>query len=247
MHDIQDTALHKNNIDEDEDIVNFKYKHFVENRKEYHPNYSLYHPPPAPPEDSPPRVPQDNVPHDIWEAEIALRERNARADGRRRSENSSFSNMNVVTYNSGITMTTDSPIPPPLTMSVVDPEEAGYGRIISSEVKTARVVNNQRRMTHYIQDSTRGKGYIKELCFSSDGRIIASPYDCGIRLLGFSKDCVEMPHTLNPADSTAQTLVELKFIKTHSDTVVCTQFSPNLPIIATGCLKGKVVWYLPRF
>ncbi|KAI3367427.1 hypothetical protein L3Q82_026281, partial [Scortum barcoo] len=35
------------------------------------------------------------------------------------------------------------------------------------------------RLTHYIEEANVGRGYIKELCFSPDGRLICSPY--GIR------------------------------------------------------------------
>lgn len=103
-----------------------------------------------------------------------------------------------------------------------------------------------RRMLNYIQEPNKGKGFIKELCFSADGRLICSPYNLGIRLLAFSPDCAELPKTLRP-DGRPQPLSVLKFIKCHSDIVVCSKFSPRQPLLASGCLQGKVVWHQPVF
>lgn len=105
---------------------------------------------------------------------------------------------------------------------------------------------NLRRMLKYIEEPNKGKGFIKELCFSSDGRIICSPYGMGFRLLGFSGDCSELPRTLHPFGD-AQPLVALKYIKCHTDIVVSTKFSPRQPLFASGCLRGRVVWHQPKF
>lgn len=109
-----------------------------------------------------------------------------------------------------------------------------------------KINQNMRRMLKYIEEPNKGKGFIKELCFSSDGRIICSPYGFGVRLLAFSPDCSELPNTLNP-NGGAQPLVALKYIKCHSDIVVSTKFSPRQPLFASGCLHGKVVWHQPNF
>lgn len=109
-----------------------------------------------------------------------------------------------------------------------------------------KVINqNQVRMLKYIEEPNKGKGYIKELCFSSDGRIICSPFGFGFRLLAFSDNCSELPRTLS--DGEAQPLVAIKYIKCHSDIVVSTKFSPRQPLFASGCLRGRVVWHQPKF
>ncbi|RWS02341.1 DDB1- and CUL4-associated factor 10-like isoform X2, partial [Dinothrombium tinctorium] len=54
------------------------------------------------------------------------------------------------------------------------------------------IYRNLPRLTHYIQELNVGHGYIKELCFSPDGRLICSPYEYGFRLLAFNEDCSEM-------------------------------------------------------
>ena len=99
---------------------------------------------------------------------------------------------------------------------------------------------------HYIEEPNKGKGFIKELCFSTDGRFICSPYACGIRILAFSKDCQELPYTLSD-DGEPRKLHEIQCIEKHSEIVVSTKFSPNLPIVVSGCLQGKIIWNHPLF
>ena len=55
--------------------------------------------------------------------------------------------------------------------------------------KDARLHHNSQKLTHYLQESNQGRGFIKEVSFSPDGRIIASPFAYGIRLLAFNPDC----------------------------------------------------------
>ena len=55
--------------------------------------------------------------------------------------------------------------------------------------KDARLHHNSQKLTHYLQESNQGRGFIKEVSFSPDGRIIASPFAYGIRLLAFNSDC----------------------------------------------------------
>ena len=39
-----------------------------------------------------------------------------------------------------------------------------------------RLHHNKPRLTHYLEESNQGRGFIKEICFSGDGRVIGSPY-----------------------------------------------------------------------
>lgn len=101
-----------------------------------------------------------------------------------------------------------------------------------------------------------GRGYIKELCFSTDGRVIASPFGNGVRLLSFNAECADMWYGLSSQSvmgtdchsaerKPAGTLHELSTIGGHSDVVVTTKFSPVHPIFVSGCLGGKIVWHQP--
>ncbi|KAM5182717.1 DDB1- and CUL4-associated factor 10 [Callospermophilus lateralis] len=100
------------------------------------------------------------------------------------------------------------------------------------------------RLTHYIEEANVGRGYIKELCFSPDGRMISSPHGYGIRLLGFDKQCSELVDCL-PKESSP--LRVIRSLYSHNDVVLTTKFSPTHCQIASGCLSGRVSLYQPKF
>ncbi|XP_010877653.2 DDB1- and CUL4-associated factor 10 isoform X1 [Esox lucius] len=100
------------------------------------------------------------------------------------------------------------------------------------------------RLTHYIEEANVGRGYIKELCFSPDGRLICSPYGYGVRLLSFDENCMELSDCL-PVQTSC--LREVRSIYSHSDVVLTTKFSPTHCQLASGCLSGRVSLYQPRF
>lgn len=100
------------------------------------------------------------------------------------------------------------------------------------------------RLTHYIEEANVGRGYIKELCFSPDGRMISSPHGYGIRLLGFDKQCSELVDCL-PKE--ASPLRVIRSLYSHNDVVLTTKFSPTHCQIASGCLSGRVSLYQPKF
>ncbi|KAL6263504.1 hypothetical protein P5V15_006295 [Pogonomyrmex californicus] len=107
-----------------------------------------------------------------------------------------------------------------------------------------KIHQNTPRLTHYIEEPNVGSGYIKELCFSADGRLICSPFGYGVRLLAFSSDCAELSNCVPPANESVQ-LHELATHIGHSDIVVSTKFSPKHYLLVSGCLSGKIVWHQP--
>ncbi|XP_028843310.1 DDB1- and CUL4-associated factor 10 [Denticeps clupeoides] len=100
------------------------------------------------------------------------------------------------------------------------------------------------RLTHYIEEANVGRGYIKELCFSPDGRLICSPYGYGVRLLAFDSRCGELADCLPTQTSV---LTEVRSIYSHSDVVLTSKFSPTHCQLASGCLSGRVALYQPHF
>lgn len=106
-----------------------------------------------------------------------------------------------------------------------------------------RIHLNSPRLTHYIEEPNVGKGFIKELCFSSDGRLICSPFGYGVRLLAFSADCTELS-TCVPNNG-PMPLHELGTNVCHADIVVSTKFSPRHCLFVSGCLTGRIVWHQP--
>lgn len=115
-------------------------------------------------------------------------------------------------------------------------------------VRRLNIKQNNKRLLYYCAEPNEGKGFIKELCFNNDGRLICSPFKCGIRLLSFSKDCEELSNVV-PSHSykqhqPPQKLYEV-FAKSdqHQDIVVSTKFNPRAPIVVSGCLSGELSWY----
>ena len=111
------------------------------------------------------------------------------------------------------------------------------------QVKTEQIYKNRPRLTHYVEEPNVGRGFIKEVSFSSDGRIVASPYAYGVRLLGFSSVCSELCDTVS---DTPVALHEIACNMSHKNVVVATKFSPTHCLLVTGCLSGKVDFHQPR-
>lgn len=109
--------------------------------------------------------------------------------------------------------------------------------------KNHKIHQNIPRLSHFIEEPNVGRGFIKELCFSSDGRLICSPFGHGIRLLAFSPDCSELS-TCVPKEGPVR-LYELGTTVSHADTVVSTKFSPRHCLFVSGCLTGRIVWHQP--
>ncbi|XP_077992638.1 DDB1- and CUL4-associated factor 10-like [Glandiceps talaboti] len=105
-----------------------------------------------------------------------------------------------------------------------------------------RTVSQANRLTHYVEESSDGRGYIKELCFSPDGRIICSPYGYGVRLLAFNPKIQEL---CDCHPDTPKELYELKTIICHRRTVLTCKFSPVHNLLATGCQGGRIVVHQP--
>ncbi|XP_013792183.1 DDB1- and CUL4-associated factor 10-like, partial [Limulus polyphemus] len=108
--------------------------------------------------------------------------------------------------------------------------------------KSSKIHQNYPRLTHYSKEPNVGRGFIKELCFSTDGRLICSPYGFGVRLFTFNKNCSEL------CDCVPETPAQLHELCTnlcHVHYVVSTKFSPTHCQLVSGCLDGKVCFHQP--
>lgn len=242
LHDIQHHDLDE---DDEEDKVNAAEEHLVRkaNAERRSNTYELT----APNDDLPLSLsslasvnvnPVSTHP-DIWAAEITVRDRMQGI--RRNSTGDTFGNTHVYGISSGV-LSSNAALP--VRLSAELPTTNAAYRCMYVPKKT--IPQNVRRMLYSIEQPNKGKGLIKEECFSSDGRLICSPYDKGFRLLAFSQDCLELPKALS-YQAESNKLHELKYFKCHSDIVVSTRFSPIQPLLASGCLQGRVVWHQPRF
>ncbi|XP_075223965.1 DDB1- and CUL4-associated factor 10 homolog isoform X2 [Lycorma delicatula] len=109
--------------------------------------------------------------------------------------------------------------------------------------KNHRIHQNIPRLTHFIEEPNVGKGFIKELCFSADGRLICSPFGYGVRFLSFSPECSELSTCVPKGE--AVKLYELGTNVCHRDIVVSTKFSPKHCLLVSGCLNGRICWHQP--
>ncbi len=140
----------------------------------------------------------------------------------------------------------------PQTIIIVGPRNASnpLQRIVKSKHTNQippnhRIHQNKSRLTHYIEETNAGKGFIKELGFSQDGRIICSPFSHGVRLLAFNDSCCELS-TCVP-NKTPVLLHEVGTSTAHNDVVLCAKFSPRHCMLVSGCYSGNIIWYQPVF
>ena len=105
----------------------------------------------------------------------------------------------------------------------------------------------RRRLSHYIAEPNVGRGYIKEIAFGVGGRIIASPFGYGVRLLSFDPDCSEICDRTADFASAPIQLHELVTNICHGSVVATTKFSPDSSLLVTGSLAGKVGFHRPRW
>eukprot|EP00118_Oscarella_pearsei_P007666 m.38182 g.38182 ORF g.38182 m.38182 type:complete len:415 (+) comp32529_c0_seq11:50-1294(+) len=107
------------------------------------------------------------------------------------------------------------------------------------------VPEKKPKLCYSIEECNRVKEYIKEACFSSDGRIVFSPFAFGIRLLAYDDDCNELSVAAEKFTKPSN-FSEIKTLISHRDVVVSTRCSPVHMLLASGCLKGHVCFHQPR-
>lgn len=108
-----------------------------------------------------------------------------------------------------------------------------------------KIIQNHNRLTYYVEEPNLGKGYIKEVCFSTDGRIICSPYDTGVRLFAFNNNCNELSMCV-PEHPQKLTMIA-HYKQYHPQIVVSCKFNPYHCLLVSGCLGGQITWYQPVF
>ncbi|XP_047994468.1 DDB1- and CUL4-associated factor 10 homolog [Leguminivora glycinivorella] len=104
---------------------------------------------------------------------------------------------------------------------------------------------NRERLLYYVEETNEGKGFIKELCYSADGRLVCSPFGCGMRLLALNERCGELSHCVEGFSGPKPMVDVGQSLGHHQDLVVSCKFSPRYHLLVTGCLEGKIVWYEP--
>ena len=112
-------------------------------------------------------------------------------------------------------------------------------------LKQGHKYRSQPRLIYSQQEPNVGRGFIKEQCFSTDGRLIVSPWGNGIRLLSFDEQCRELCDCVPPAAGQPRRLHELREVSMHPHVVLTTRFSPTQPLFVSGSLDGSVAFMTP--
>lgn len=111
----------------------------------------------------------------------------------------------------------------------------------------------QENYLKYVDDPSPDEAidYIKEISFSKDGRVLASPFETGVRLLAVDSNCTPMDvyfdsryHSIEKSLYTP----DLEVVQTslgHQAAVLTCCFANHDMILGTGCLQGQIIFHKP--
>ena len=93
------------------------------------------------------------------------------------------------------------------------------------------------------------RDFIKEITFSPDGRLIATPLSNTVKLLAATAECpVFDVHFRNPMENASlpSELYDLQCpLIEHQSPVLCCAFAPRDVLLATGCMDGEIRIHQP--
>lgn len=114
----------------------------------------------------------------------------------------------------------------------------------------------QQKFLKYVDESSplEALEYIKEICFSRDGRILASPFEGGVHLLAIDRACTPMDlfydERFHSPEKTFRCLefqeVKVCHSRDHGAPVLTCKFANNDLLLGTGCLQGRVSFHRPQ-
>lgn len=156
-------------------------------------------------------------------------------------------NPQAIVIQAGRDVTHDSPRTLVLLTEILSDDDVDSGSEQSISPQTfkkmyCKIPKNRKRLTHFIEEPNVGRGYIKEQCFSSDGRLVCSPFGYGVRLLAFNTNYSELSDCV---PSSPVKLYEAVTNLCHPNVVVSTKFSPTHNLLVSGCLNGQISFHQP--
>ncbi|KAK3610448.1 hypothetical protein CHS0354_016626 [Potamilus streckersoni] len=111
-----------------------------------------------------------------------------------------------------------------------------------NSIMRKKIYQNKKRLLCFAEECNVGRGFIKEVGFSSDGRLICSPFGFGLRLFSFNPQCDEL---CDCVPMTPVKLYEVTCSLAHGNCVVATKFSPKHCLVVSGCLDGRIAFHQP--
>ena len=94
--------------------------------------------------------------------------------------------------------------------------------------------------------------YIKEISFSRDGRLLASPSGNGARLLALDRACTPVERYCDSRFHSEERAARCPYFevvalcKGHNAPVLTCKFAQKDLLLATGCLEGRVLFHKPQ-
>lgn len=114
----------------------------------------------------------------------------------------------------------------------------------------------QHKYLRYVDENSppNSEDFIKEICYSRDGRILASPYENGIRLLTIDSQCTPPDvyfdnryQSQHKEDRCPDFEEVLRMPGVHQSPVLTCKFAHHDLILASGALAGTVTFSKPQF
>ncbi|XP_059165281.1 DDB1- and CUL4-associated factor 10-like [Physella acuta] len=99
------------------------------------------------------------------------------------------------------------------------------------------------RLLYSIQEPNVGRGFIKEQSFSSDGRVLASPFANCVRLLAFNQRCSEICDVLPRSPAALQ---QVAMTLGQKSIVLASTFSPTHCQFVAGAKDGSISFCSPK-
>lgn len=124
-----------------------------------------------------------------------------------------------------------------LNLSYLD----SYSEVENSQLQK-NIHLNRKKLLGYTEECNVGRGFIKEVGFNHDGRLISSPFGFGLRIFAFDSLCNELCDCI---PSSPVKLYEVTCSLAHVNCVVATKFSPVHNLVVSGCLDGKIAFHQP--
>lgn len=128
-------------------------------------------------------------------------------------------------------------------------------RIQDSEFQPHQDINRStKNYLKYIDEHSPDNSldYIKECSFSRDGRVLASPYDFGARLLAVDSKCTPLDLYYDDRYFSPERKLQcfdfdvVCSLSSHPGPVLACGFAHHDMILGTGCMEGQILFHRPH-
>ncbi len=120
-----------------------------------------------------------------------------------------------------------------------------------SENPISTIESTSKNFLKYIDERSSDDtiDFIKEFCFSPDGRILASPCGHSVRLLAADPSCASMELRCDDRILSPGHCLDFEVVGTvygHTNPTLSCRFAHHDVLLGTGCFKGQVLFHKPQ-